>query len=404
MTGIDDRWEKYSKRLRSRSMLQKLAIYAVLTLVVYGTLIAVDNIVLVNALGEWNPHPDLDRYRDRAQTIIDGDLLYRDVHTETPPIINYLLVPPQLLGGAENDWVWGAYFSLFAFLLASMIYLSLRHRDELKAFFAGGVVLTSPYTVLESSTGQDEPIVVFIFMLAVILMYLQRRHLASTAIGVGIWTKMFPILLFPVHFLQQRRWKDRLMVVLIGLGTTALIALPFVLLCWDDFSFFLNFYFLGEEGRPTGGHSTWHFLALGGWVLPNLVQLLLLGAAMAFAYLYPYYKKMPVWPSVTLMVMVFFAFYPKVHGGYWIIVVALLSVWAAQNRKIFLRTVLAFIPMLLATGLARGEDSAPFLEFYGSWLLGFCLALVGLLLLADAVRLALKERAFIDDEGGSGPI
>lgn len=382
------------------SVRRKIALYLLLTLVIYGAMIVVDNTFLVSAIDEDLSHPDLDVYRERTQTILDGGILYRDVHTETPPVINYLLVPAQLLGGAEHDWVWSAYFSFFAFLMAALLYLSLRHFDELNAFLAGAVILLSPFTLTESGTGEDESIMAFVFMLAVVLMMLRRTSMASTAIGVGIWTKMFPILLFPVHFLQQRNWKDRLTSVAIVLLATGLIALPFMVLCWEDFTFFLNFYFLGEEGRPTGGHSIWHFLWMGGWAVPSALQLIMLGGAMAFAYLYPYYTKMTLWQSVTLMVMVFFTFYPKVHGGYWILLVAMLSVWAVKDLKVLTRIFLAYIPLLLATVFAQGEGTAPPVEFYGSWLVGLLLSLAGLLLFVDATRLALRQRSFVD----AGPL
>jgi 4-amino-4-deoxy-L-arabinose transferase-like glycosyltransferase len=397
MKGMAKRFERVLARICALSPGRKLILYATIALLVSGTMIVVDNAVLMAAIDPDLSHPDMDVYRARTQTILDGGLLYRDVHTEPPPIINYLLVPPQLLGGAGHDWVWSAYFSLFAFLLSAMLYLGLRHLDENKAYFAGMLVLLSPFTIVESGTGEDESIVAFIFMLAVVLMLLKRNSAASAAIGVGIWTKMFPILLFPVHFLQQRDRRGRIVSVLFLALSTGLIALPFVVMCWDDFSFFLNFYFLGEEGRPTGGHSIWHFLYMGGWSLPSLVQLALLGGAMAFAYLYPYHKKMPVWQSVTLMLMVFFIFYPKVHGGYWIMLVALLSVWAVRDLRIWARSFFAFLPLILATMFAEGEGTAPPVEFYGSWLLGFFLALIGLIMFADAVRLALKKPAFTDD-------
>lgn len=396
MSSLAKRFDPVLARISALSPGRKLLLYAVIAIAVYGTMIVVDNAFLMSAIDPDLSHPDMDVYRARTQTILDGGLLYRDVHTETPPIINYLLVPAQLLGGADHDWVWSAYFSLFAFLLAALLYLGLRHLDENKSYFAGMLVLLSPYTIVESGTGEDESIVAFIFMLAVVLMLLRRQNSASAAIGVGVWTKMFPILLFPVHFLQQRDWKGRMTSILFMGLATGLIALPFVIMCWDDFSFFLNFYFLGEEGRPTGGHSIWHFLYMGGWNLPSLVQLAILGCAMAFAYLYPYYKKMPVWQSVTLMLMAFFTFYPKVHGGYWIMLVAALSVWAVQDRRIWARTFFAFVPMILATMFAQGETKAPPVEFYGSWLLGFFLALIGLIMFIDAVRLAMKQPAFTD--------
>ena len=390
-----DIWDGALSKLAPLSVRRKLVVYFFLTLILYGSMIVLDNTFLVSAIDEDLTHPDLDVYRARTQTILDGGLLYRDVPTQTPPIINYLLVPPMLLGGAEFDWVWSIYFSFFAFLLSTLIYLSLRRYDEMKAFLAGGIVLLSPYTLVESGTGEDESLVAFVFMLAVVFMVLQRRNTAGAAIGAGIWTKMFPILLMPVHLLQERNWKDRINSLLIVGVVTALIALPFVILCWDDFSFFLNFYFLGEEERPTGGHSIWHFLNMGGWNLPSVVQVAILGGAMAFAYIYPYFKKWSAWQSVTLMLMTFFIFYPKIHGGYWIMLIALLSVWAVQDRRIWARITIAFVPMILATLLTEGEDVAPALEFYGSWLLGFFLALIGLLLFVDATRIALKKRPFI---------
>ncbi|MCX6650317.1 MAG: glycosyltransferase 87 family protein [Methanomassiliicoccales archaeon] len=396
MNGLRRTWDKAMSKLRPMSVGRKIAVYLIITLLLYGSMIVVDHVFLVGTIEDDLSHPDLDVYRARTQTILDGGLLYRDVHTETPPIINYLLIPPQLLGGAELDWVWSAYFSFFAFLIAVLMYCSLRQFDEWKAYLAGMVVLLSPFTFIESGTGEDESVTAFVFMLAAVLILLERKRSAATVIGVGIWTKMFPLLLFPVHFLQQRRWKDRLMISGIVLAITLLITLPFVVLCWSDFSYFLNFYFLGNEGRPTGGSSVWHFLRMGGWGIPSIVQLGLLGAAMASAYLYPYYKKMPAWQSMTLMLVVFFAFYPKVHGGYWIMLIALLSVWAVDNRKILLRIFLAFVPMILATAFAEGEGTAPPVEFYGSWLLGLVLALIGLLMFVDAVRLAMKERPFIE--------
>ena len=52
-------------------------------------------------------HKDLDIFRDRAETILDGDLLYRDTDyvTLSPPIINYLFVPAVLLGNTALVWV-----------------------------------------------------------------------------------------------------------------------------------------------------------------------------------------------------------------------------------------------------------------------------------------------------------
>ncbi|HNU35146.1 MAG TPA: hypothetical protein PKJ15_00980, partial [Methanomassiliicoccales archaeon] len=127
MSSMAARFDRLLGRIASLSPERKLLLYGAIALLVYGTMIVVDNAFLMAAIDPDLSHPDMDVYRARTQTILDGGLLYRDVHTETPPIINYLLVPGQLLGGAEHDWVWSAYFSLFAFLLTALLYLGLRH-------------------------------------------------------------------------------------------------------------------------------------------------------------------------------------------------------------------------------------------------------------------------------------
>ncbi len=222
------------------------------------------------------------------------------------------------------------------------------------AFLAGTIVLMSPYTIIESGTGEDESIAAAFFILAVILMFLKKRDTATAAIGLGIWVKMFSILLYPVHFLQQRNWKDRAMTVAVLGSITALIVIPFAILAWEDFINFPSYYFLAQSTPPNGGSSIWQFLRMGGLSLPSMLQLGIMGVAMAIAYLYPYYKKMPAWQSVVLMLLTFFTFYPKVHGGYWIMLVALLSIWAVNDRRIFLRITLSFVPFILATALAEG--------------------------------------------------
>ena len=60
-------------------------------------------------------HKDLDIFRDRAKTILDGDMLYRDTEhvTLSPPLINYLFVPAVLLG--NTPLIWTLWFAVFIF-------------------------------------------------------------------------------------------------------------------------------------------------------------------------------------------------------------------------------------------------------------------------------------------------
>jgi hypothetical protein len=376
---------------------RKLLVLAIATIVLYGGGVAIDTAIDLN-IGGATLHPDMPLYKNRTQTILDGGLIYRDTGTETPPIINYILVPAELMGGGQYDWMWGLYFSLFAYLTSILLYLSLRRWDELRAFQVGFVTLILPFMLFESVTGEDESIMVFIFFVAVVLMLYERKVPAAIAIGVGIWTKMFSILLLPIQFLRLKSWKDRAVLLAIVAAATVLVTIYFLLSCYDDFIFFLRFYFLGESGRESGGISMWHFLQTAGYGVPKELELAIVLVSLLAAYLYCNKRGFGVWQSITLVVLVFIVVYPKMHTGYYILPCILLSIWGVEDRRILLRTFLAFIPIMTAAGFSVQDGGEVMFDFPGSWIVGFLLALLGTLLFLDAGRIASKARPFISRE------
>ncbi len=377
------------------SVRRKLLVLAIATVVLYGAGVAIDTAITLN-IGGATVHPDMPLYQARAQTIIDGGLIYRDTGTETPPIINYMLVPAQLMGGGEHEWVWGLYFSLFAGMTAIMLYLSLRRWSEVRAFQMGIATIIMPFLLFETVTGEDEAIVVFVFFGGVLLMLYNYKLPAALAIGVGIWTKMFSVLLLPIEFLRWRSWKDRGKLLLIVAAVTVIVIGYFALVCYDDFIFFLEFYTMGVSGRESGGVSMWHFLRVAGYGLPKEVELALVLVSLFIAYLFCYKKRLGVWQSVTLVVLVFLVVYPKMHTGYYVLPCILLSAWAVTDRRIFYRTFLAFIPIMAAAGFSVQDGGEVMFDFPGSWIVGFGLALLGTLMFLDAGRLASKTALFMD--------
>jgi uncharacterized membrane protein len=295
-------------------------------------------------------------------------------------------------------WVWGLYFSMFAFLIATLLYLSLRRWDELRAFQVGIVTLIMPFLLFESVTGEDESIMVFIFFVAVVLMLYERKVPAAIAIGVGIWTKMFSILLLPLQFLRLKSWRDRAVLLAIVAAASVLVTIYFLLSCYDDFIFFLRFYFLGESGRESGGISMWHFLQTAGYGVPKELELAIVLVSLLAAYLYCNKRGFGVWQSITLVVLVFIVVYPKMHTGYYILPCILLSIWGVEDRRILLRTFLAFIPIMAAAGFSVQDGGEVMFDFPGSWIVGFLLTLSGTLLFLDAGRIASKVRPFISRE------
>ncbi|MCG7844407.1 MAG: hypothetical protein MIO90_03135, partial [Methanomassiliicoccales archaeon] len=98
-------------------------------LVLYGTTIALDGLVLRPLFGDVLSEPtDLDFYRFRADSILDGKIPYVDFFSESPPLIMYLFVIPQLTGGSVAAYQ--SFFALFSILTALTLYLGLRGKDE----------------------------------------------------------------------------------------------------------------------------------------------------------------------------------------------------------------------------------------------------------------------------------
>jgi hypothetical protein len=87
---------------------------------------------------------DLDYYRERAVLIIDGPILYTlDFDVECPPLILYLMVPPQISGGA--DWMYQLYFSLFVILTSVCIYRVLHRKYDREGFELGLQYIFIPF-------------------------------------------------------------------------------------------------------------------------------------------------------------------------------------------------------------------------------------------------------------------
>lgn len=390
---------RFKEAVISWSPLKKSLFLVLIAIMVYGTVIALDGPVVSEIFGEENFHPDIRLYRERTSTILEGGLLYTDVHTETPPLINYLLIPAQLMGGGDHIWVYSAYFSFFGLISALMMYHALRRYDDWLAFVMGLLFILSPFGFIEAGLGEDETIVAFTVLLPALLMVLERNRLASLAIGLGIWTKMWAILLAPAHFLQQRSWKERWIMIGIIAGVTILVALPFLILCGDEFTWFLQYYFIGNPDRKAEGFSTFQFLQWGGYGIPMRISLALVLIGLLFAYLYAYKKGLGKWESMTLAVTVFFVLYPKMHTGYYLIPIAFLLAWAAENRHIAARCFLMFLPVILAVAFSPtvgpGGGGTAFIEFEGSWILGLAFALTASIMLLEATYTAMKNKSFI---------
>jgi uncharacterized membrane protein len=282
-------------------------------------------------------------------------------------------------------------------LTALALYFGLRRYDDLKAFQIAIIYLLSPFGVIESVFGiQDESIMVFLFLLAVILALRGSGRLSALTVVVGIWTKVFAGLFYPILFLKTKGWRERLIHMGIVSAVSIAISLPFLIVAPNEFLAFPTYYFLGGSGTPATGISIWDFLGMGGLNVPGTA---LLGVALAglIGGLWLVKKRdLEIWQGTLLILVIFLIFYSRVLVGYYLLPVALLLVWAVDDRKMLLKTFLLYLPFFASLAFTRDTRLGhPLIDESWSWAAGLALSLLGTYMLIDLARQALRTRPFI---------
>lgn len=190
------------------------------------------------------------------------------MQSEAPPLISYFFVIPQLAGGSVAAYQ--TYFAAFAVLTALVLYYGLRRWDDLKAFKIGIVYLLSPFVVIESVFGvQDEVIMVFLFLLAVLLAMRGNGRWSALTVAIGIWTKFFSALFYPILLLKTKGWRERLIHLGIIVAFSIAISIPFLIVAPNQFLAFPTYYFLGGGVGACLRHQCLGFPQIGRVGLPG---------------------------------------------------------------------------------------------------------------------------------------
>ncbi len=314
--------------------------------ILQGALIAFDQASYHGLIElDYGRSVDIKVFRERGETILSGDCLYRDVRTKTPPVVNYVLVIPVLFGGSLLAFQ--VFFSACVIVAALMMFELLRRRNERRASLAALLFLMNPFSYFHSTINcQDEPLIVLFFFTPLVLLLSGRFRESAVATGVGIWTKMWPLLLTPLYFFETRNWRKNLLAVALILVVSALIVIPFLVICPDDFLWFIRFYFLGIETEEAGGVALWRFLDDIGLKPPSVVMLALVGTAILGGYWYSHKKGWDSWRSISLVVILFFLVYPKLHSGYYLLPLILLLPYIVDSPRLWSLTFLLFATVI----------------------------------------------------------
>ena len=330
---------------------KSIMIIIVIGIVLHGLFIAVDLLITDAYLSatDGSRNLDTDLYIGRAETILNGNLLYRDVETQTPPLINYFMAIPVSMGASLLAFE--IFFSIFNVLTAVLLYHTFSRFDSKKAFYISIIFLMIPHTFSSATFGrQDECLITFIFLIPLCLSIscksTMSRNISAGIIGMGIWIKMYSLLLVPGLIITGRTNKERGGHVGIIAAISALVSIPFLVLCWSEFTWFLKFYFLGNqslERKGLEGISLWRYLEVAGITVPQMILIGFLGITHLLLYYYSYRKKYSAWRIATLSFLIFFFLYPKIHFAYFMMLFALLLPYTFEKQgtaRLFLFLVL----------------------------------------------------------------
>lgn len=395
---ISNKVTSLNETIKRWSFNQKILALLLLSLIIYGSFISLDVFLLRGWIDTtFGPTPDLGYYQERAQAILDGLILYKDIDVESPPLINYLFVPPQFFGG--ESWMFEIWFSLFPLFTGLLMYLILRRWNEHEAFLASCLAIICPYAVVDATWGiQDEPIVAFFYILPV-LIFLAGRIRTSALVGtIATWVKMLQGLIFPNLLISMKSNKERIIAILIGIVFSLCIIGPFVIASGESITDLFRYYFLGGDasGNTSGGMSLINLLVKGGFDIPGSVGLAITVIALIASYYLAYRWKLDIWRSAMLTTVIFLSIYPMIRLGYFIIPFTFFALWAVKYKGVLFRLIAMYGFLFIGQGIETDEVGA--LTFDNNWIIAFILVLIGLLIMLDTARICIKNKCLLDEE------
>jgi hypothetical protein len=330
----------------------------------------------------------------RVETILGGGLLYRDVFTTTPPLINFLLIPPVLVSGLfDHQYLWAtvsfmAYYSLFNLFAAYVLLYTPGDRKE--GYRAALYFLLNPLTFGNSLLRrQDESILAFFLALAILFFAHRRRAKAGVAMGLGILVKLTVAPVIPVAFLQARDWRYLAIPALVF----ALVFAPFLIAAGHSAVFWDVTQRDTEHPFQFAGISLGHLWlqAHGGEPPISLTAysaLFVVGVLVALAVIA--WRPLGLLEDLALLLTAIFLLTAKLHCGYFSLLVLALAPLVRKYRIGGLYFLSGLVILLADMHKSPLDDYAT----------AFKLMVVGFLLLIAAV--VVIRRARRAEEPGPG--
>lgn len=200
-------------------------------------------------------------YFDYASRVVKGLFPYRDFSSEYPPLALLFFILPRLLSGPDYGmFVW--WFELemlfFSFGIIAIIANVSWRLWESHSRTAYAVASYTAFTLCLGSIVEARfDIAVAFLILASLACFVADRSLAAwLLLGLGIMTKIIPVLIAPLYIiihLRRRQHEEMWLGPLAMLIMAAIIATPFLVASADG----LASSFLYHAERPLQLESSW---------------------------------------------------------------------------------------------------------------------------------------------------
>jgi hypothetical protein len=161
---------------------------------------------------------DLFVYRSFAAPVLDGELPYRDVAFEYPPLAAPAIVLPGLAGTGQDDFRWA--FALWTLVAAAAVVLlcgALAHTtggDPRRAMMAAALM---PLFLGAMVRTHFDLFPVALLLAGLLLLCRDRPRAGLAVLGLGVMTKAFPLVAVPVALawlvargLRREAWQGAL--------------------------------------------------------------------------------------------------------------------------------------------------------------------------------------------------
>ena len=286
---------------------------------------------------------ELPRFADpwiaRTEVILTGGQLYKDVFTATPPLTNYLLVPPgwfALQTGIMNPWatsgfmVWFSLFNLFtAWLLLVMF------EDKRWGFLSAVFFLLNPLTFGNTVLRrQDESVIVFFMALSLFFILRNEHTKGAISIGLSLLVKLTGAIPLPLAFWYTKKWQYAVLPVVVFFGGMApwFLSVGRAAMFWDTGTRD-NQHPFQFDGVSLG--RLWNKGAAVDAQLGLTIPSIIFVVGVAVVLLYVMWKRFGILEDLSILTATVLILTPKLHTGYFSILVLFMTPLLVKKRLVW---------------------------------------------------------------------